>query len=58
MLNRLVNTEYSRVTTIAYRHEYPITVSMVGICQMSRLNARCLHMVLGHSVLNTKHDLT
>ena len=42
MLNQIDSTEYSRATTIVYIQEYPITLSMVGIGRMSRLNARCL----------------
>jgi len=36
------STEYSRETTLVYTQEYPLTQSMFGIGQMSRLNARCL----------------
>jgi len=38
VLNRVESTEFSRPTTGVYTQEYPITVSMVGIGQMSRLN--------------------
>ena len=41
MLNRVESTEYSWATTVV-THEYPITLPMDGIGQMSRLNARCL----------------
>jgi len=40
VLNRVKSTKYSQATTDVYRQEYPITVPIVGIGQMSRLNAR------------------
>ena len=46
MLNRVESTDYSRATTVVHTHEYPITLHMVGIGQMSRPNARCLPIVL------------
>jgi len=39
------STEYSQATTVVYTQEYPITVSMVGIGQISRLIARCLPII-------------
>ena len=42
MLNRVEGTEYSRVNTVVYTQKYPITVPMVGIGRMAKLNARCL----------------
>ena len=43
MLNRIESTEVLRaISTVVYTHEYPITLHMVGIGQMSRPNARCL----------------
>ena len=42
MLNRVESTEYSRASTAVYTHEYPITLPMVGIGQMSRFNDSCL----------------
>ena len=44
MLTHVESTEYSRATTVVYTQEYPITLAMVGIGQMSRLNARYLHI--------------
>ena len=44
MLTHVESTEYSRATTVVYTQEYPITLAMVGIGQMSRPNARCLHI--------------
>jgi len=46
-LNRVENTEYSQATTctVVYTQEYPITLHMVGIGQMSSLNAHCLPIV-------------
>jgi len=38
------STDYSRETTVVYTHEYPITVPIVGIGQMSKLSAHCLPM--------------
>ena len=48
MLNRVKSTEYSRATTVVYTQEYPITRSMIQICQMLRLNAPCLpiHIII------------
>jgi len=45
VLNRVESTEYSQVNTVVYTQEFPITVPMVGIGRMSRLNARCLPLV-------------
>jgi len=42
VLNRVESIGYSRATTVVYTHEYPIILSLVGIGQMSKLNARCL----------------
>jgi len=42
VLKRVERTEYSRETTVVYTQEYPITLSMVRICQMSRVNDRSL----------------
>jgi len=36
------HTQFSQATTVVYPHEYPITVSMVDICQLLPLNAPCL----------------
>ena len=41
-LNRIESTELSRATTVVYTQEYPIILPVVGIGQMSRLNARGL----------------
>ena len=41
MLNRVERTKYARATVV-YTQEYPITLLIVGLGQMSRLNARCL----------------
>jgi len=38
VLNRVESTEYSQATTVVYTQEYPLTLLMVGIGQMSRLN--------------------
>ena len=42
MLNRVESTDYSRATTVVYKQEFTITLTVVGIVLMSRLNARCL----------------
>ena len=42
VLSRVEGTDYSRATTVVHKHEYPLTLSLVGIGQMSRLNDRCL----------------
>ena len=41
-LYRVESTELSRATTVVYTQEYPITLPLVGIGQMSSLNARGL----------------
>ena len=46
MLNPVESTEYSRQTTLVYIQEYPITLPLDGVSQMSRLNARCSPMTL------------
>jgi len=46
MLNRVESTEYSRQTTLVYIQEYPITLPLDGVSQMSRLNARCSPMTI------------
>ena len=53
MLNPVKSTEYSRETSLVYTQEYPITLSMFGIGQMPRLNARCLPIVNVESNKNT-----
>ena len=45
VLTRVESTEYSWATTVVYTQEYPTTLPMVGIGQMSRLNARCLPII-------------
>jgi len=40
VLNRIESTEFSPATNFVYTHEYPITLPMVGIDQLSRHNAR------------------
>ena len=45
MFNRVKRTKLTRATTVDYTQEYPITLTMDGIDQMSRLNARCLPLV-------------
>jgi len=42
VFNPLQRTEYSQETTVAWTQKYPITLTMFGIGQMSRRNARCL----------------
>ena len=37
MLNRVESTELTRAITVVYTQDYPITLSMDGIDQMSRL---------------------
>jgi len=39
VLNQVENTVYSRATRVVYTQEYPLTLPLVGIGQMSRLNA-------------------
>jgi len=46
VLNRVERPEYSQATTVVYTQEYPITLTMVGTGQMSRLNARWLPIAL------------
>ena len=46
MLNQVESTEYSQATTVVYTHEYPITLPMDGTGQLSRLNARCLTLLV------------
>ena len=46
MLNRVESIEFSRATTIVYTQQYPLTLPMVGMGQMSRLNARCLPITM------------
>ena len=46
MLNGVESITCSRATTLVYTHEYPITLAKVGISQMSRLNARCLPILI------------
>jgi len=58
VLNRVENTEYPRANTVVYTQEFPITVPMVGIGRMSRLNARCLPIVLVKSRSDCKYDLS
>jgi len=42
LLNRVESTGFF---TVVYTQEYPITLPMVGIGQMSMLSIRCLPMV-------------
>jgi len=46
VLNRVKSTENSGATTVVHTQAYPITLSMVGISQISMLIARCLPIVL------------
>jgi len=52
VLNRVESIEYSRATTVVYTHEYRIALPMVGISQMSRLNARCLPFIFWYLYYN------
>jgi len=42
VLKRVESTEYSRPNTVVFKQEYPITLTLDGLGQISRLNARCL----------------
>ena len=42
MLTCIERIEYSKATTVVYTQQYPLTLPMVGIGQMSRHNAPCL----------------
>ena len=53
VLNRVHTTAFSRETTIVYKQEYPISLLMVGIGQMSRLNACCLPIIQCAAVSGT-----
>ena len=54
MLNRVESTEYSQVTTLVHTQEYPITLPVVGIGQLTRLNARCLSIPM-HTIIFSVH---
>ena len=56
MLNRVERPEYSQATTLVYTQEYPITLTMVGTGQMSRLNARWLPIALILSLVCAGHS--
>ena len=56
MLNRVERPEYSQATTLVYTQEYPITLTMVGTGQMSRLNARWLPIALILSLVCAEHS--
>ena len=45
MLNRVESTAFLRETTVVYTNEYPFTLPMVGIGQLSTLNAGCLSII-------------
>jgi len=45
VFNRVESTEYSQAMTVVYTHEYPLTLPVDGIGQMSRLNAQCSSIV-------------
>jgi len=38
---QVLSPEYSRVTSVVYTQEYPITLLKVELGQISRLNAHC-----------------
>ena len=42
MLNRVESTEYSQATTLVHTQEYPITLPVVEVGQLTRLNTRYL----------------
>ena len=42
MLKRVESTVYSRPNTVVFKQEYPITLTLDGLGQIARLNARCL----------------
>ena len=42
VLNRVERTEYSQASNFVYTRAYPLTLTMFGTGQMSRLNALCL----------------
>ena len=42
MLTRIRSNDYPRATTIVFKQEYSITLTMGGLGQMSRRDARCL----------------
>ena len=50
MLNHFESTEYLQATIDVYTQEYPITLPVVGIGQMSWLNAHCSPILEIHVV--------
>jgi len=46
VLTRIESTDYPRVTTIVFKQEYPITLTVGGLGQMSRRDVRCLPIMI------------